>query len=132
MVTIDKIFHASVVLKDIIRPTPLAKAYGIAEDCALYLKPECLQKTGSFKLRGSGYKIAMLSDEEKAKGVIACSAGNHAQGVALAASKMRHLLPSSACPMAPPSPRWRPPRATAPRSAWYPASTTMPTTRLWN
>ena len=66
MVTIDKIFHASVVLKDIIRPTPLAKAYGIAEDCALYLKPECLQKTGSFKLRGSGYKIAMLSDEEKA------------------------------------------------------------------
>ena len=87
MVSIDKIFHASVVLKDIIRPTPLAKAYGIAEDCELYLKPECLQKTGSFKLRGSGYKIAMLSDEEKAKGVIACSAGNHAQGVALAASK---------------------------------------------
>ena len=87
MVTIDKIFHASVVLKDIIRPTPLAKAYGIAEDCQLYLKPECLQKTGSFKLRGSGYKIAMLSDEEKARGVIACSAGNHAQGVALAASK---------------------------------------------
>ena len=87
MVTIDKIFHASVVLKDIIRPTPLAKAYGIAEDCKLYLKPECLQKTGSFKLRGSGYKIAMLSEEEKARGVIACSAGNHAQGVALAASK---------------------------------------------
>ncbi len=87
MVTIDKIFHASVVLKDIIRPTPLAKAYGIAEDCRLYLKPENLQKTGSFKLRGSGYKIAMLSDQEKQKGVIACSAGNHAQGVALAASK---------------------------------------------
>ena len=87
MVTIDKIFHASVVLKDIIRPTPLAKAYGIATQCDLYLKPECLQNTGSFKLRGSGYKIAMLSDEEKAKGVIACSAGNHAQGVALAASK---------------------------------------------
>ena len=87
MVTIDKIFHASVVLKDIIRPTPLAKAYGIAPQCDLYLKPENLQNTGSFKLRGSGYKIAQLSDEEKAKGVIACSAGNHAQGVALAASK---------------------------------------------
>ncbi len=87
MVTIDKIFHASVVLKDIIRPTPLAKAYGIAPQCDLYLKPECLQNTGSFKLRGSGYKIAQLSEEEKAKGVIACSAGNHAQGVALAASK---------------------------------------------
>lgn len=87
MLTIDKLFHASLVLKDIIRPTPLAKAYGIAPECELYLKPENLQNTGSFKLRGSGYKIAMLSDDEKAKGVIACSAGNHAQGVALAASK---------------------------------------------
>ena len=87
MLTLDKVFHASVVLKNIIRPTPLAKAYGIAPDCKLYLKPENLQKTGSFKIRGSGYKIAMLSEEEKARGVIACSAGNHAQGVALAASK---------------------------------------------
>ena len=87
MVTIDKIFHASVVLRDIIRPTPLAKAYGIAPECSLYLKPENLQNTGSFKLRGSVYKIAMLSEEEKKHGVIACSAGNHAQGVALAASK---------------------------------------------
>lgn len=87
MMTIDKIFHASVALKGIIRPTPLAKAYGIAPDCELYLKPENLQNTGSFKLRGSGYKIAMLSEEEKSRGVIACSAGNHAQGVALAASK---------------------------------------------
>ena len=95
MVTIDKIFHASVVLKDIIRPTPLAKAYGIAPQCELYLKPENLQNTGSFKLRGSGYKIAMLSEEEKQKGVIACSAGNHAQGVALAASKCG--IPSLIC-----------------------------------
>ena len=87
MLTIDKLFHAQSVLKDIIRPTPLAKAYGIAPDCNLYLKPENLQLTGSFKLRGSGYMISQLSDAEKAKGVIACSAGNHAQGVALAASK---------------------------------------------
>lgn len=87
MVTIDKVFHAQTVLKDIIRPTPLAKAYGIAPQCDLYLKPENLQNTGSFKLRGSGYKIAMLSEEEKKRGVIACSAGNHAQGVALAATK---------------------------------------------
>ena len=87
MLTIDKLFHASLILKDIIRPTPLAKDYGIAPHCNLYLKTENLQHTGSFKLRGSGYKIAMLSDEEKKKGVIACSAGNHAQGVALAASK---------------------------------------------
>ena len=85
--TIDKIFHAAMVLKNIIRPTNLVRAFGIAPDCELYLKPENLQNTGSFKLRGAGYKISQLSDEEKAKGVIACSAGNHAQGVALAASK---------------------------------------------
>ena len=87
MLTIDKIFHASLVLKEIIRPTPLARAYGFSKDFDLYFKPENLQRTGSFKLRGSGYKIAMLSEEDKSRGVIACSAGNHAQGVALAASK---------------------------------------------
>ncbi len=87
MLTIDKVFHASAVLKDIVRPTSVVRAVGIAPQCDLYLKPENLQNTGSFKLRGSGYKIATLSEEEKAKGVIACSAGNHAQGVALAASK---------------------------------------------
>ena len=95
MVTIDKIFHASVVLKNIIRPTPLVKTAGIAPQCDLYLKPENLQYTGSFKLRGSGYKISQLSVEERAKGVIACSAGNHAQGVALAASKCG--IPSLIC-----------------------------------
>ncbi|MEE1050453.1 MAG: threonine ammonia-lyase, partial [Clostridia bacterium] len=73
--------------KNIIRETNVVRAYGIANDCELYLKPENLQITGSFKVRGSAYKIAMLSEEEKAKGVIACSAGNHAQGVALAATK---------------------------------------------
>lgn len=87
MITLDKVFDAAVVLKNIVRKTPVVPAVNIAPECDLYLKPENLQRTGSFKLRGSGYKIAMLSDEEKAKGVIACSAGNHAQGVALAASK---------------------------------------------
>ena len=87
MLTLDKIFQASVVLKDIVRSTSIVSTSGITDKCELYLKPENLQYTGSFKLRGSGYKIARLSDEEKAKGVIACSAGNHAQGVALAASK---------------------------------------------
>lgn len=87
MLTLDKVFNAFVVLRNIIRETALVKTSGIAHDCELYLKPENLQNTGSFKVRGAGYKIAMLSDEEKARGVIACSAGNHAQGVALAASK---------------------------------------------
>ena len=87
MLSLDKVFDAQTVLKSIIRETNLVRAYGIAPDCELYLKPENLQITGSFKVRGSAYKIAMLSDEEKEKGVIACSAGNHAQGVALAATK---------------------------------------------
>ncbi len=87
MITLDMVFNAQVVLKDIIRETKLVCSYGIAPNCNLYLKPENLQITGSFKVRGAAYKIAMLSDEEKAKGVIACSAGNHAQGVALAATK---------------------------------------------
>ena len=87
MLSLDKVFNAQTVLKSIIRETNVVRAYGIAPDCELYLKPENLQITGSFKVRGSAYKIAMLSHEEKAKGVIACSAGNHAQGVALAATK---------------------------------------------
>ena len=95
MLTLDKIFNAQVVLKDIIRATKVVPTNGITSECELFLKPENLQKTGSFKLRGSGYKIATLSDEEKKKGVIACSAGNHAQGVALAASKLG--IPSLIC-----------------------------------
>jgi len=87
MLSLDKVFDAQQVLKNIVRETGVVRAYGIAPDCELYLKPENLQITGSFKVRGSAYKIAMLSEEEKAKGVIACSAGNHAQGVALAATK---------------------------------------------
>ena len=87
MLSLDKVFDAQVVLKKIIRETNLVRAHGIAPECELYLKPENLQITGSFKVRGSAYKIAMLSDDEKARGVIACSAGNHAQGVALAATK---------------------------------------------
>ena len=87
MLTLDKVFNAQTVLKGVIRETPITRAYGIAPECELFLKPENLQITGSFKVRGAGYKIAMLSDEEKEKGVIACSAGNHAQGVAVAASK---------------------------------------------
>lgn len=87
MLTLDKIYHASYVLKEVIRPTDLIKATDLVEGTKLYLKTENLQVTGSFKVRGAYYKISQLTDEEKAKGVIACSAGNHAQGVALAATK---------------------------------------------
>ena len=87
MLSLSKVFDAQTVLKNIIRETNVVRAYGIAPDCELYLKPENLQITGSFKVRGSAYKIACLSEDEKKNGVIACSAGNHAQGVALAATK---------------------------------------------
>lgn len=83
---ISEIFNAREVLKDVAVETPVIGPTQLASDCELYLKAECLQLTGSFKLRGAYYKISQLSEEEKAKGVIACSAGNHAQGVALGAT----------------------------------------------
>ncbi|MBU3838477.1 MAG: threonine ammonia-lyase [Candidatus Phocaeicola faecigallinarum] len=87
MITLDSIYRASFALKDIIRRTDLIYAPQINPESRIYLKPENLQYTGSFKLRGSCYKIACLTEAEKKKGVIACSAGNHAQGVALGATK---------------------------------------------
>lgn len=87
MLSLDRIYHASFVLKNVLHTTDLIRAQHINPECDVYLKPENLQITGSFKVRGAYYKISQLSDEEKAKGVIACSAGNHAQGVALAATK---------------------------------------------
>ena len=88
MLTLDKIYHAAFVLKDIARKTDLIAAPQLCEGSQVYLKTENLQVTGSFKVRGAYYKISQLTEEERSKGVIACSAGNHAQGVALAATKM--------------------------------------------
>lgn len=85
--TLDKIYQAAFTLKEVVRETDLIKAPLINPDCDVYLKTENLQITGSFKVRGAYNKIARLSEEEKKRGVIACSAGNHAQGVALAAAK---------------------------------------------
>ncbi len=87
MLTLDKVYHAAYVLKECARKTDLIAAPNLSENSKLFLKTENLQVTGSFKLRGAYYKISKLSDEEKSKGIIACSAGNHAQGVALAASR---------------------------------------------
>ena len=87
MLTLDRVYKASTVLKEVIRETGMIAAPKINSSCNVYLKTENLQITGSFKVRGSYFKISQLTDEEKAKGVIACSAGNHAQGVALAATK---------------------------------------------
>lgn len=86
MLDISEVFNAAAVLKDVARKTTVIPAPKLSADCELYLKTENLQLTGSFKLRGAYYKISCLTDEEKARGVIACSAGNHAQGVALGAT----------------------------------------------
>ena len=85
MLTLDKIYQASFVLKHVLHTTELIQAPKLCPGCDLYLKPENLQVTGSFKVRGAYFKMSQLTPEEKAAGVIACSAGNHAQGVALAA-----------------------------------------------
>ena len=88
MLQLDNFYKARYVLSNVIRKTELVHTQKINPDVDVYLKPECLQKTGSFKIRGAYYKISQLSEEEKAKGVVACSAGNHAQGVALGATAM--------------------------------------------
>ena len=88
MLTLDKVYHAAFVLKDVARKTDLIAAPRLSSTSQLYLKTENLQLTGSFKLRGAYYKISQLNAEERERGVIACSAGNHAQGVALAATRM--------------------------------------------
>ena len=87
MLTLETVYQAAFALKNVIRNTELIHAPQINPDVNVYIKPENLQVTGSFKVRGSAFKISQLSEEEKKKGVIACSAGNHAQGVALAATK---------------------------------------------
>lgn len=87
MLQISEIFNAAAVLQGVARKTAVIPAPKINPEAQVFLKTENLQLTGSFKLRGAYYKISQLSDEEKARGVIACSAGNHAQGVALGAQR---------------------------------------------
>ena len=87
MLTLDKVYDAQRVLRDNIRKTDLIHAPSLSDKADIYLKAENLQTTGSFKVRGAYYEIARLNDEQKKRGIIACSAGNHAQGVALSAQK---------------------------------------------
>lgn len=81
---LEKVYEARNILSKIARKTNLVESKSLSKKNKVFLKSENLQLTGSFKLRGAYYKISKLSPEEKEKGVIACSAGNHAQGVALA------------------------------------------------
>lgn len=87
-VTLEDIQQAHAAMRNIVHKTPLdrSRTFSAMIGCDLYLKLENLQKTGSFKLRGAYNKIHLLTETEKKQGVIAASAGNHAQGVAYAAS----------------------------------------------
>ncbi len=87
MLTLDTVYQAAFTLKQVARCTDLIRAPKMFPDNEVYLKTENLQITGSFKVRGAYYKMSRLTEEQKRKGVVACSAGNHAQGVALAASR---------------------------------------------
>ena len=86
MVTLQMIQEAQESLKGIARKTPLENANRLGEN--IYIKSENLQLTGAFKIRGAYNKIRSLTPEEASHGVIACSAGNHAQGIALSATKL--------------------------------------------
>ena len=85
--TLQDIERASQVIRDAINITPMlhSRTFGAMTGANVYLKPENLQRTGSFKVRGATYKIAQLTEEERRRGVIATSMGNHAQAVAVAA-----------------------------------------------
>lgn len=95
MLNLDDLYRARYVLGEILRRTDLVRAPKLNPESDIYLKPENLQITGSFKIRGAYYKISQLTEEEKKRGVVACSAGNHAQGVALGATS--HGIKSLIC-----------------------------------
>ncbi|MFV0314932.1 MAG: threonine ammonia-lyase, partial [Anaerotignum sp.] len=95
MLSLEMIQDAKKVLKGVATVTPLFQSKYINTDADVYIKCENMQVTGSFKLRGAYYKTANLTEEETKQGVVACSAGNHAQGVALAAQKKN--IPAVIC-----------------------------------
>src|SRR5574344_499378 len=89
MLTLDKFEEASEVVKRVTKDTKLqySKFLSDATGNKIYLKPENMQMTGAYKLRGAYYKVSTLTEAERNKGIITASAGNHAQGVAYAAKE---------------------------------------------
>lgn len=89
MLSLEKFEEASEIVKKVTTPTKLvfSEYFSVQTGGKIYLKPENMQHTGAYKLRGAYYKISTLSEEEKQRGLITASAGNHAQGVAYAAKK---------------------------------------------
>lgn len=90
MLKLEQFQEAKKRVDEVIIPTPLIYSEAFSKECKnqVYIKPENLQRTGAFKIRGAYNKIVKMDDEAKKKGLIASSAGNHAQGVAYAANKL--------------------------------------------
>ena len=86
MLTLEKFEEASEIVKNVTLPTKLVYSENLSQQTGgkVYLKPENMQYTGAYKVRGAYYKISTMSEEARAKGLVAASAGNHAQGVAYA------------------------------------------------
>ena len=91
MLTLQSFEEATEIVKKVIQETKLIKSSYFSELTGnkVYFKPENMQRTGAYKVRGAYYKISTLTEEERSRGLIAASAGNHAQGVAYAASKFK-------------------------------------------
>ena len=89
MLTLEKFKQASAIVKEVTQPTKLVYSEYLSKQTGadVYLKPENMQYTGAYKVRGAYYKISTMSEEDRKKGLVTASAGNHAQGVAYAAKK---------------------------------------------
>ena len=89
MLSLEKFEEASEIVKEVTQPTELVYSEYLSAQSGnkVYLKPENMQFTGAYKVRGAYYKMSTLTEEERKKGIITASAGNHAQGVAYAAKK---------------------------------------------
>ena len=89
MLTLEKFKQASEYVKEVTLPTKLVYSEYLSNQTGaeVYLKPENMQYTGAYKVRGAYYKISTMSEENRKKGLVTASAGNHAQGVAYAAKK---------------------------------------------
>src|SRR5438132_1705430 len=90
MLTLDMIARAALRIRGMVHRTPLVRSAALSERLGtnVYLKLECLQKTGSFKPRGAFNKMLSLTEEQRQRGVVAVSGGNHAAGVAYAARQL--------------------------------------------
>ncbi len=91
MLTLEKFKQASAIVKEVTLPTKLVYSEYLSKQTGadVYLKPENMQYTGAYKVRGAYYKISTMSEEDRKKGLVTASAGNHAQGVAYAAIRLQ-------------------------------------------